>query len=78
VLGMSPSTLNSWRSLGLGPPFIRLGGDAGTVRYRCAELKAWLDERVRQSTRAPAKRHRIATPIPSPARRRVRLPDHAR
>lgn len=40
-LKVSESTLSRWRSAGLGPPFLRLGGIA---RYRIEAVDAWLAE----------------------------------
>lgn len=38
---LSPSTLANWRSRGLGPKFIRLGG---AVRYWKSDVEHWLEE----------------------------------
>lgn len=38
-LGVSPSTLNSWRVRRVGPAFVRVGR---LVRYRAAALTAWI------------------------------------
>ena len=46
-LGIAPSTLAQWRYLGSGPAFLKLGG---LVRYREADLAAWLDQQTRTST----------------------------
>lgn len=46
-LGLSPHTLNQWRSLGKGPRFVRLGG---AIRYPTAFLDNYLQARVRRST----------------------------
>ena len=40
-LKVSESTLSRWRSAGMGPPFIRMGGIA---RYRIEAVDAWLAE----------------------------------
>ena len=40
ALALAPKTLRNWRSQGLGPPFIRLGG---AIRYRETDLLAWVD-----------------------------------
>lgn len=40
ALAIAPKTLRNWRSQGLGPPFIRLGG---AIRYRETDLQAWVD-----------------------------------
>jgi len=47
-LGLSKSTLNKARLTGKGPPYLKLIG--GRVRYRPADLDAWLEARVVHST----------------------------
>ena len=37
-IGVSPKTLESWRSRGAGPPFVRVGS---RVRYRPTDLDMW-------------------------------------
>ena len=47
VLDTAPGTLSVWRSTGrYNLPFLKVGR---SVRYRRADLLAWLDARVRQS-----------------------------
>ncbi|WP_291975331.1 MULTISPECIES: helix-turn-helix domain-containing protein [unclassified Chelatococcus] len=46
-LGLSISTLNSWRSKGRGPRFVKVGS---RVRYRDEDVTRWLIEHTRQST----------------------------
>lgn len=47
-LGLAPATLNKYRSVGGGPPFIKY---ARVVVYRVADLTAWsTSHRVRRST----------------------------
>jgi excisionase family DNA binding protein len=41
LLGLNRQTLYQWRVLGKGPRGIRVGG---RVRYRQAEVEAWLQE----------------------------------
>ena len=43
-LGLARTTLEHWRGLRKGPPFIRVGPRA--VRYRRADLEEWLNEQV--------------------------------
>jgi predicted DNA-binding transcriptional regulator AlpA len=46
-LGVSASTMNRWRSDGLGPRFVKLCGTArGAVRYRIGDVRAWVENRV--------------------------------
>ena len=45
VLGLSPGTLSVWRSTGRYQiPFVKVGH---LVRYRVADLDAWLESRTR-------------------------------
>jgi predicted DNA-binding transcriptional regulator AlpA len=39
--GVSPNTLRFWRWEGSGPAWFRLG--AKTVKYKSADVQAWLD-----------------------------------
>ena len=47
-LGISESTLNKTRLTGNGPPFVKVTPRA--VAYRKADLDAWLEARLCQST----------------------------
>ena len=47
-LGLSKSTLNKARLTGKGPPYVKVLG--GRVRYRPADLDAWLEARVVRNT----------------------------
>lgn len=53
-LGVSESFLNKTRMTDAGPPFVKVGPRA--VAYRIADLDAWLETRVRQSTHDAATR----------------------
>ena len=46
-LGLQKSTLDAWRCRGGGPRFVKLGS---AVRYRQADLDAWIESRVRENT----------------------------
>lgn len=47
LLDVAPGTLSVWRSVGrYRLPYVKVGR---SVRYRRADLLAWLDARVRQS-----------------------------
>ncbi len=48
LLDLKPRTLEVWRYLGDGPPFVRVS--ARCVRYRPQDLETWIAERVRTST----------------------------
>jgi phage terminase Nu1 subunit (DNA packaging protein) len=51
-LDVEPRTLESWRSRGVGPRFVRYSRRC--VRYRLSDLKQWLEERVvRTETMTP-------------------------
>jgi predicted DNA-binding transcriptional regulator AlpA len=52
MLGMTPRTLQEWRRVGSGPPYVRISSRC--VRYRVADLESWAAERVRTSTSAEA------------------------
>jgi predicted DNA-binding transcriptional regulator AlpA len=47
IIGRSVSTLEKDRLEGGGPPYVKMGR---LVRYRPADVRAWLSERVRRST----------------------------
>ncbi len=49
-LSLSPATLETLRTRGGGPPFVKLGR---RVVYRREDLEAWLRERMRRSTSDP-------------------------
>lgn len=63
-LQVSASTLNHWRSDGYGPPFLRFPSRGkGVVRYRKADIDAWLDQHVYRSTaEADAALSRVVAP----------------
>ncbi|MBV2357811.1 helix-turn-helix domain-containing protein [Streptomyces sp. J2-1] len=45
-LGVSPQTLANWRWAGSGPRYTKLGdGRTARVRYRRADVDAWLKAR---------------------------------
>lgn len=46
-LRIEEQTLRKWRLHGSGPPFVRVGK---RIRYRQADLEAWLQENVCRST----------------------------
>lgn len=48
MLGVAVKTLTNWRSLGLGPLYIKYGGRQGPVRYRVADLATWQAAQVRK------------------------------
>jgi len=39
VLGMAPRTMENWRSLGIGPIYIKFGRH---IRYRMSDLEAYM------------------------------------
>ena len=45
-VGVSRKTLSNWRTLGEGPPYIRLGKTGSRILYRIADLDRFLAERV--------------------------------
>lgn len=50
ILKVSRRTLQGWRTKGEGPPFVDLGR---RVRYRRADLIAFIEARLRRSTSDP-------------------------
>jgi predicted DNA-binding transcriptional regulator AlpA len=51
ILTLSPATLSTLRCRGGGPPFIKIGASRhGRVRYREADLLAWIESRAFHST----------------------------
>jgi len=50
-LNYTPRALEGWRVRGGGPRFVRVS--SRSVRYRQADLDAWIAERVRTSTSDP-------------------------
>ena len=46
VIGMSRRTLEKWRTLGKGPPYLKLGR---RVLYSSTDLEAWIESRRRLS-----------------------------
>lgn len=52
-LGMSPATLETWRSRGYGGlPYVQV--TPKTIRYRDEDLRAWVEARTKGLTRAQA------------------------
>ena len=49
-LNISPRTLERWRWLGEGPPFLKIGG---RVVYRLQDIERYETEQLRDSTTAP-------------------------
>ncbi|MDN5658548.1 MULTISPECIES: helix-turn-helix transcriptional regulator [Micrococcales] len=46
VLGLSAGTLANWRSLGMGPTYVKLGG---RVRYRVSGVNSWVASQEHKS-----------------------------
>ena len=49
-VGVSPGTLENWRTQGVGPKFIKTGGRRGKVLYDPADIEAWKSENRYSST----------------------------
>ncbi len=81
VLCLPLATLRTWRSRrrGYGPPAVQVGG---SIRYRLADLLAWIDDHTETSDGAladgvdPSQRGK-ATPEPIPSLTRQRHPAHS-
>lgn len=54
ILNVSHRTPQHWRQSGKGPPYVKLDGEKGPVRYVPAEVNAWLAARTVASTSAQA------------------------
>ena len=53
ILGIKLNTLEIWRIRGNGPTYVKLGSDSrAPVRYRRADVIAWIEQRLRSSTSA--------------------------
>ena len=46
---VSPTTAKRWRQAGYGPPWIRLRGERGEIRYPESEYEKWVQENLNQS-----------------------------
>ena len=55
LIGNHPKTLEKWRSRGIGPRFLRVGG---RVRYRQADIEQFLNEAVIDPAAAATARNR--------------------
>jgi len=42
-------TAKRWRAIGYGPPWIRLRGERGEVRYPESEFEKWIKEKLNRS-----------------------------
>ena len=49
--GFSTRTLQKWRMIGEGPPFVRISARA--IRYRRVDIDEWINSRLRTSTSDP-------------------------
>jgi helix-turn-helix protein len=67
-LRKSVSTLNNWRNLGKGPPYLKDPGVNGRVYYRLRDLLEWVVRNLRKSTSDPG--HIAPTPSESLPRNR--------
>ncbi|MBX7433773.1 helix-turn-helix domain-containing protein [Mycobacterium sp. Y57] len=56
-LGVSRSTILSWRYQKRGPDYVRVGHR--TVRYPAAWVRKWLEENRRDTTRSPRSQLRL-------------------
>jgi predicted DNA-binding transcriptional regulator AlpA len=54
LIGFEKATLTKWRNRRKGPKFIRLGNN--TVRYRPADVEAWLKSRAAGPPEAPKRK----------------------
>mgnify|MGYP000894626959 FL=1 len=54
MLGVSPRTLANWRTLGIGPAFVRVGAVRSRTLYRVDDLNTWLDNNRVKTTGSKA------------------------
>jgi len=57
-VGISPKTLAIWRSMGVGPPFIKVGYRGGRVFYYKNDLDTWINRTGRTQITANVQRQR--------------------
>lgn len=50
LIGLSPRTLEKYRTFGAGPAYRKIGG---RVVYRQADLEAWAEQGARHTTHNP-------------------------
>jgi hypothetical protein len=55
ILGVARRTLQDWRFRGVGPRFLSYTGKRGAVRYRVADLEAFMERAARTSTSDPGR-----------------------
>lgn len=48
ILTVHPQTLATWRMIGEGPPFVRVGRK--NIRYRASDVERWIEDNLRSST----------------------------
>jgi hypothetical protein len=58
----APRTLQLWRKLGSGPPYIKVGS---TILYPIEEGEKWLRDQVQQPVRSRPRSRRRAAHIPA-------------
>ena len=46
---VSPTTVKRWRAAGYGPPWIRLRGERGEIRYPESQYEKWVSENLNRS-----------------------------
>lgn len=51
LIGLTPRFMQSRRSQGDGPPYVKISSRC--IRYRPEDLRQWAAERIRQSTADP-------------------------
>ena len=59
--GIAVGTLHAWRCRGCGPPWCKLGGKI--VRYRLADVEAWIEGSKREPNEPKQSRRKLALPI---------------
>ena len=60
LLGVNVTTLRNWRHAGAGPRFVTLS--SRTIRYRLADVRAFIDRNTSSDADGTSSQHKVATP----------------
>lgn len=69
LLGIKTTTLANWRSRGIGPVYIKVGGSRSPVLYRKSDIDEWLAMNIVNPSCSSAAITRIACELASRAPR---------
>lgn len=68
-LGVSAITMKRWRLAGFGPPWKRLRGPRGEIRYPESSATDWMQQDLNESYAEELSRRPQEQPTPAPVRR---------